>query len=316
MKLDPDGWRSALIALLPRLEGSARATVLASATQYANRETVDALSNVAGADVADARRLLRHAQASRLYLRTLGGLSLHRGGWRGPMVKIEKRRVRALLAVLGAHAHTTLTRDVAIDILWPEADGDSAVNNLNQTVFQLRRCIEPSYKQGETPEYVISSAEQLALAPDLVHTDLHELRRLNDRLPNANWQQRQEAARKAIALVRGEFLADLRYETWASRLQVRVHNEVRARLLPIALQPNGAFDVQVATDAATALIAIDPFDEAATLALAECLSTSERRIAARDLLLRYADQLRTELDDEPSPGVLATTQRMRGLNQA
>jgi two-component SAPR family response regulator len=110
---------------------------------------------------------------------------------------------------------------MAIDLLWPEADGDSAVNNLNQTVFQLRRYIDPSYRQGETPEYVISSAEQISLAADLVHTDLQELRRLSDRLSNSTWQQRQKAARKAIALIRGEFLADLRYETWASRLQVQ-----------------------------------------------------------------------------------------------
>jgi len=61
---------------------------------------------------------------------------------------------------------------MAIDILWPDADGDSAVNNLNQTVFQLRRYLDPSYRQGESPEYIISSAEQVALAPGLVHTDL------------------------------------------------------------------------------------------------------------------------------------------------
>ena len=116
-------------------------------------------------------------------------------------------------------------------------------------------------------------------------------------------------------MIRGEFLADLRYETWASRLQLQVHNEVRARLLPIALQPNTLFDVQVATDAATALISIDPFDEAATLALAECLTRSGRRIAARDLLIRYADQVRSELDDEPSEAVVATAQRIRERSQ-
>jgi len=312
---DPEVWRPAAIGLIPELAGDGRAAVLAAVTHRANRETVRALSSISGADVADARRHLRHAQASRLYLRTLGGLSLHRSSWDGPAVKIEKRRVRALLAVLGAHAHTTLTRDVAIDLLWPDADGDSAVNNLNQTVFQLRRYIDPSYRQGETPEYVLSSAEHVGLSDDLVHTDLQEVRRLDDRLINATWQQRQEAARRTIALVRGEFLADLRYEMWASRLQIRVHNEVRTRLLPIALQSNGSFDVEIATDAAAALIAIDPFDEAATLALADCLSRSGRRIAARDLLVQYADQVRSELDDDPSETVVATIQGVGSSNQ-
>ena len=166
---------------------------------------------------------------------------------------------------------------MAVDILWPDADGDSAVNSLNQTVFQLRRYLDPAYRQGESPEYVISSAEQVTLSPDLVRTDLQEFRRQCDRLAHGTWKQRQDAATKAIALVRGEFLADLRYETWASRLQVTVHNEVRSRLLPIATQSHMSFDPQIAMDAAAALVALDPFDEAATLALAECLSRSGRR---------------------------------------
>jgi len=295
---DPDGWRSALIDLLPSTTGPNRALLLAAVARNANRETVRLLSTAKGEDVADVRRQLQHTHASRLYLRTLGGVSLRRGSWHGPVVNIEKRRVRSLLAVLGAHLHTTLTRDMALDILWPDADGDSAVNNLNQTVFQLRRYLDPSYRQGESPEYVLSSSEQVSLAPDLVRMDLQEIRRLPDRLANATWQQRQVIASKAISLVGGEFLADLRYESWASRLQVGVHNEVRARLMPIALQSQASFDIQVATDAAAALVALDPFDEAATLALAECLSRSGRKVAARDLLVRYAEQMHTEMGDE------------------
>jgi len=73
--------------------------------------------------------------------------------------------------------------------------------------------------------------------------------------------------------------------------------------------------VEIATDAAAALIAIDPFDEAATLALADCLSRSGRRIAARDLLVQYADQVRSELDDDPSETVVATIQGVGSSNQ-
>jgi DNA-binding SARP family transcriptional activator len=308
---DPDGWRADVMRLLPLAAGQTRAVLLRALTRHANRETVIGLENILGTDVSEARRQLQQMYASRVYLHTFGGVSLRRGGWDGPLVGIEKRRVRALLAVLGAHAHTTLTRDMAVDILWPEADGDSAVNNLNQTVFQLRRYLDPSYRQGESPEYIVSSAEQVSLAPSLVRTDLQEFRRHCDRMTNGTWQQRQDSARKAIALVRGEFLADLRYETWASRLQVTVHNEVRSRLLPIATQSHGTFDTQVAIDAAAALVTLDPFDEAATAALAEGLSRSGRRRAARDLLVTYADQLRAELDDTPSESVLEGMAQLR-----
>ena len=160
---DPEGWRPDVLRLIPLTDGQTRAVLLKAVTQYATRETVIAMEKIPGPDVTEARRQLQQMYASRVYLRTFGGISLRRGGWDGPRVSIEKRRVRALLAVLGAHAHTTLTRDMAVDILWPEADGDSAVNNLNQTVFQLRRYLDPSYRQGESPEYVVSSAEQVDL---------------------------------------------------------------------------------------------------------------------------------------------------------
>jgi ATP/maltotriose-dependent transcriptional regulator MalT/DNA-binding SARP family transcriptional activator len=308
--LDPDGWRTALVELVPLATGDARKTVLGAVQQHATRETLTALAKLPGADTSETRRVIRRQHASRLFLRTLGGVSLHRGGWRGPEIQIEKRRVRALLAVLAAHAHTALTRDMAVDLLWPDADGDAAINNLNQTVFQLRRYLDPTYRQHESPEYVVSNAEQVALAADLVHTDVEEVRRLPDRLVGVPWPQRQEIAGRAISLVRGEFLADLRYEPWAAQLQLGIHNEVRARLLPIARQASAMFDIQLSMDAAAALIAMDPFDEAATLALADALSRSGKSVSARNLLIRYADRLRDELDEGPSPEVTTATMRL------
>lgn len=298
---DPDGWRDALLAVLPRASGTERAILLRAVSTHANRTTVEALRTVPGKDIADARRYLQHLQAARLYLRTLGGVQLHRGSWSGPIVPIEKRRVRTLLAILAAHSHTVLTRDMAIDMMWPEADADAAVNNLNQTVFQLRRYIDTTYKGGESPEYVISNSEQVGLHPDLVRTDLDEVRRLAHRLEAAQWAPRQEAARRIVDLAQGEFLADLRYEDWAARLQVNIHGELRERLLPIAVGAATAYETDISLKAAAAVMSLDPYDEAGVLALARCLAQSGRRVAARDLLVTFARRLREEMDEAPSP---------------
>jgi ATP/maltotriose-dependent transcriptional regulator MalT/DNA-binding SARP family transcriptional activator len=298
---DPEGWRSALVSAVSSSQGNERRQLLDAVMKHANRETVVALKDVEGRDVAEARRHLHHAQAARLFLRTFGGVRLHRGSWSGPQLKIEKRRVRTLLAVLAAHVSSTLTRDSAIDILWPDADADSAVNSLNQTVYQLRRYIDPGYRGGESPEYIISTSDHVGLNLELVHTDLEEIRRLPARLANGDWAQRQIAARRAAGLVTGEFLADLRYENWTSTQQIAIHNEVRERLLPIALAPVSGYEIDIATQAASALISLDPFDEQATLALAECLTRSGRRVAARDLVVDFAHRMQTELDEAPSP---------------
>ncbi len=189
---------------------------------------------------------------------------------------------------------------MAIEIIWPAADADSGVNSLNQTVFQLRRYIDPNYHGGDSPEYVISTSEVVALNGDLVNTDLGEFRRITRKLVTTDWTQRQALARRAVELVRGEFLADLRYEDWAAQQQMQTHSDIRAALLPIARSETAAFDLEVALLAGRALLGLDPYDEAATLALARNLSASGQRIAARDLVLRYAQRLRADFEEEPS----------------
>ena len=40
---------------------------------------------------------------------------------------------------------------MVLDTMWPDSDPAAAVNSLNQTVFQLRRAIDPDYRDGESP---------------------------------------------------------------------------------------------------------------------------------------------------------------------
>jgi DNA-binding SARP family transcriptional activator len=297
---DPDMWRSALIPALKVVKGNDRAIVLEAISRVANRETLGQLDAVPGSDVANLRRRLQYLQAPRLFLRTMGGVGLHRAAWDGPQVTIEKKRVRMLLAVLAAHHGTNLSRDIVLDIMWPDAAADSAINSLNQTVFQLRRYIDPRYRGGTSPEYVISTSDHIGLNPDLVHTDLAEIRKLPARLGATDWRGRQTVALRAIRLVRGEFLADLRYEDWANRQQLGIHADVRERLLPIALSPGTSFDLEVAAHAATALLNLDPFDEGAILALAECLNRTGRRAAARRMVADFLKRMESDLDLEPT----------------
>jgi DNA-binding SARP family transcriptional activator len=109
-------------------------------------------------------------------------------------------------------------------------------------------------------------------------------------------------------------LADLRYEEWTTVQQVSVHNEVRERLMPIALSAGMAYDVDVSISAAMALISLDPFDEGAVIALAKCLADSGRRVAARDVIVDFARRISAELDEEPSADVVAAAQLFGARN--
>jgi DNA-binding SARP family transcriptional activator len=202
-----------------------------------------------------------------------------------------------------ASTHADLSRDVCVETLWPTADADAGVNNLNQTVFQLRRFIDRDYHGGDSPEYITSTSDQIALNPLLIHTDLAEIRRLHLRLEGADWTHRQIAARRAVGLVRGEFLADLAYEEWSYANQIRIHGEVREILLPIALAVPGEYDLDICIQAASALLQLDPWDERAVVALAEGLARSGRRVAARDFLADFATRYERELDEQLSDDI-------------
>jgi DNA-binding SARP family transcriptional activator len=207
-----------------------------------------------------------------------------------------------LLGLLIAYQGRSLTRDAVLEVLWPDSSATAAANSLNQTVYMLRRAFEPSYRDGETPPYVLSSAELVSLQPNLVATDLDEFRRLAIRSRDAvSPQVLRDTIERMVGLIRGEFLADLRYEDWVGRIQPSVHAEIRHVLLPIATRPSANVGDDLAIRAASALIALDEFDEQAYLAIAERLSSSGRRVAAREVITRYARKLHDELDEPPSP---------------
>jgi DNA-binding SARP family transcriptional activator len=104
-------------------------------------------------------------------------------------------------------------------------------------------------------------------------------------------------------LVRGEFLAELRYDDWAARVQTAIHAEVRDVLMPIASGMAG-ISADLSVRAACALIELDAFDEAAHIAMASQMTAAGRRVAARTALKRYAQQLEEDLAEPASPELL------------
>lgn len=300
---DTDGWRESLVSLVDSLTGGARDAVLGFLTNHGTVDTASQLRSAKGQDVSDLRRLLIDRHAPALHVRSFGSIVVERGSWLGQTTRVEKRRMRALLALLVANYRSTLTREMALDTLWPESDPSSAVNSLNQAVFQLRRVLDPTFRDGESPQYVLSTVDSLQLNPEHTVTDLDEFRRISRELPAGSIAD-EERANALVDIIRGEFLAELRYEDWAIRLRQSVHAEVRSALLPIAM---GSSNVRpdTAVRAACAMLELDPYDEEAQLAMARQLDASGRRAAARKAVLRFAKRMKDDLDEGVSSELAA-----------
>jgi hypothetical protein len=110
---------------------------------------------------------------------------------------------------------------------------------------------------------------------------------------------RRSAADAILDLLRGEYLLDLRYETWTAALQVGVHAELRELLRPLLHADGIDITHETGIRAACALLTIDEFDENAHFALIRHLAASGKRQAARAVAERYVGRLRSEFDEEP-----------------
>ena len=302
---DPEGWRLSAVDALHVLRDDNRALLLAAIVRNANRETTSMLHDVPGPDIAEAWRQLQVKQAPRIFIRLLGPLVVHRGSPTGGTVAISKRRMKGMLALLASHLGRPMSRDQVIETLWPEADYTAGVNNLNQTIFQLRRELDPSHREGESAPYVISTPESVHLHPDLVRTDVDEVRRQAGRISDGPLVRRREAAEAVLDLIRGEYLHELRYEPWAAPIQVRVHAELAGYLRPLMHADGVEISHEIGVRASCALLSLDEFDESAHFALIRQLAASGKRRAARVEADRYVERLRTDLDEEPSTDLQA-----------
>jgi DNA-binding SARP family transcriptional activator/tetratricopeptide (TPR) repeat protein len=305
---DPTHWRSVGAEALPRFGVAQRQPLLAALLRHGDRSLPEALARIPGRDVAAARATAITRLAQRIHVRTFGALVIHKGGWLSDGVGVTRRRQGHLLSLLAAHAGSSITREQVLDALWPDADPDSAVNSLNQSVFQLRRILDPDYRDGCSAPYVVSTLDSVGLNPDLVRTDLQEIRKRKGVLVLESGNQRRQID-EILDFLRGDYLAQVRYEDWAEPIRGRVNAEMADLLYPLLKSVDPRQGIRVAH----ALIGLDPWDEVAHQTLWEHLAATGRRTTARraaeDFVARYTAEY-----GEPPPKILREAANRAGAS--
>jgi len=126
----------------------------------------------------------------------------------GPLWR--RAKVRALLAILALRQGHPVRRDELVEALWPDLDYPAALHNLNSTVYDLRRSLEPaleratdSYIDYEGGSYTLNSGEAHWLDVEAFEAGIAHARREPE--PTQAMSRYQEA----LDLYRGEFLADI-----------------------------------------------------------------------------------------------------------
>jgi DNA-binding SARP family transcriptional activator/ABC-type transport system substrate-binding protein/streptogramin lyase len=156
--------------------------------------------------------------------RLLGSLEVREGE---RVVHVGGAKQRALLAILLVHANEVVSRDRLIEELWGDRQPGSAGPSLDHQVSRLRKALEPA-------EILVTRSGGYVLEVDPEQIDTHRFERLLEESRRANAAGEPDKAasslRKALALWRGDALADLAYESFA-RAEIERLEELRLTAL-------------------------------------------------------------------------------------
>ena len=196
----------------------------------------------------------------------------------------REQRLSALLAVTGRRARAQVA-----GILWPESTDERALASLRRAVLQTQR---------RSPGLLHADRTTIGLHPD-VAVDVDGLRAVTALVDEA------EPHRELLAaLVGGELLPGW-YDEWVEPERERIQQDRVRALEQLARRALDAGDPALALDAARAAAGIEPLLEAASeLAIRGHLGRGDRASAAQELE-RYRDLVHAELDESPSPALVA-----------
>jgi len=236
-----------------------------------------------------------------LELRLLGPLEARRNG---EVLGLGGTKQRAVLAVLLIHFGEVVSVDRLVDAVWPTGPPASSTHAIEVYISQLRKRLDPGRRgiiRGGPGGYAIQ------VDPD--HVDARRFERLLEEgrlvLAEGDAGRAAEGLREAIALWRGEALADFAYEPFAQ--------EEIARLEELRLE---AVEARIDADLALgrhaelvgeleALVVAQPLRERATGRLMLVLYRSERQADALAAYRSARERMVEELGIEPGPQLRA-----------
>jgi DNA-binding SARP family transcriptional activator len=194
-----------------------------------------------------------------IHIRTLGETVVEaqtgelRGDW------LDQRAGR-LLKFLVAHRYDVVHADTIAEDLWPRARPDTTAT-VRHFVHTLREKLEPERGRYERSEFILARHGGYALNPERVTIDADEFEREAKAGLIALAANERESAvqqlKSAVALYRGDFLPDERFDDWAIVERERLR-ELAIR--PLRVLATLTIDVAEATGYLERLADMEPLD--------------------------------------------------------
>lgn len=133
---------------------------------------------------------------------------------------------QSIFKYLVAHHGTAISKDVLMDVFWPDADPESARRNLHQAIYSLRQTMRSGVSnfqpiQFENECYMLNPEIDLWLDCEDFAQNAQAGRRLE---ASGRLDEADEAYQRAEELYLGDFLKEDLYEEWTGSIRERYRN--------------------------------------------------------------------------------------------
>ncbi len=214
---------------------------------------------------------------------------------------LQHQRVRSLLTCLISNPGRKLGREQVMDMLWPDADFDTASHRLDRAVHSLRQLLDPGRSRPAISSLLLTEHQTIQLAGQVqlwIDADAFDALVAQARASNDPGQAEQ-LLEEALLLYCGDFLPDERSTDWIQSRREGLRRSWVGLMLELADLRIAREDLSNAIDLLDRLLSVDPTNEAAVQRLIVLLAQAGRRGEAIRAYQHFADVLKEAFNIAP-----------------
>jgi len=250
----------------------------------------------------------------RLEIKLLGRFEVLRDGEPIPEEAWGRRKTKTLLKILLTDPRRPFTQDQLIEALFEGENPQRTVRNLYSRVSELRHALDPGLHRGTDSTFIRRSGQGYLFAPVGVEIDtltfLEELRQAEIRADGGDVPGAVESLEAAVALYRGEFLPEDRYEAWAEDVRSRLRSQCLDALVRLADYHATLGRLRRAVSCCRQVLQHEPYRESVVRQLMGYQIAAGQRAQALATYDEGVRALREHLDVEPAAETRALYERI------
>lgn len=225
------------------------------------------------------------------------------------ITRFRTQKTAALLSYLAFYSNQAHSREVLIDMLWPDATLEDPRNSLSKALSSLRQQLEPpNVRRGSV---LIADNFKVQLNPGAVTTDVQEFEQyLQEAAKASSSTERTQRLIQAVELYKGVLLPGF-YEDWIIPQQARLEQAYFQAVRELLQLLEDAEDTGRALHYAGLAVGIDPLREEAHLQLIRLHVASGQMAEALRQYEQMEQLFKERLGSQPSTAARAIGERLR-----